>query len=261
MLKRLLLAGGIVAVFGGAASAADIAVPPGPSGYAPVVVPTPYYDWTGIYLGANVGAAWAAVSGSATTGTLIPFPVATIAGSQASWGIGGGGQVGFNWFFVPNFMVGAEADIDALSNNGSVSLADGSTQTDKTQYVSTARLRLGLTADRFLWYVTAGFAWAQDQFARTQVTGTVGGAGPGTVETVTHNSTGYAVGTGLEYAFASHWTTRVEFLLVQVGGESYTFPIAGRVTTTGSETIGQVRFGVSYKFGGGDPVPPISARD
>ncbi len=163
-------------------------------------------------------------------------------------------------FRPPNFIVGAEADFDALSNKGTASFADGSTQAGKTEFVSTACARIGLTADRFLWYVTGGFAWAQNQFTRTQVTGTVNGAGPGTVETLTKDGIGYAVGTGLEYAFASHWTARFEFLAISLGTESFTFPLSARSTTAASETIGQVRFGVNYKFGGGDVVP-ISVKD
>ena len=263
VLTRLLLAGGVTLALGCAASAADMAVAPGPGGYAPVVAPAPYpyYDWTGIYLGPNIGAAWASLNNAATTDVITGATVGSTTSSGVwNWGIGGGGQVGANWFFAPNFIVGAEADFDALSNKGTVSFADGSTQAGKAQYVSTARARIGLTADRFLWYVTGGFAWAQNQFTRTQTTGTVNGAGPGTVETVTKDGIGYAAGTGLEYAFASHWIARVEFLVISLGTESYTFPLSARTTTAASETIGQVRFGVNYKFGGGDVVP-IRARD
>lgn len=264
VLTRLLLAGVVTAGLGCVASAADMAVAPGPNGYPPPMVPTPYpyYDWTGVYLGPNVGGAWASQNGVATTDAISGVAVAaTTPTDHWNWGFGGGGQVGGNWFFAPNFIVGAEADFDAMTSNGTVSYADGSTQADKTRFVSTARARIGLTADRFLWYVTGGFAWAQNQITRTQITGTVNGAGPGTVESLTINSIGYAAGTGLEYAIASHWTVRFELLMVELGGENYTFPVSARSTTTASETIGQLRFGVTYKFGGGDVVAPISARD
>lgn len=260
MFRRFLLTSVVTLALGCGASAADMPVP---NGYVPVVVPTPYpyYDWTGIYLGPNIGAAWASQNkpntSDAITGLGVP---ATTPSSSWNWGIGGGGQVGGNWFFAPNFIVGGEADFDALTNKGNVSFADGSTQANKTQYLSTARARIGLTADRFLWYVTGGFAWAQNQITRTQVTGTVNGAGPGTVETLTINSIGYAAGTGLEYAIASHWTARFELLIATLGSENYTFPLSARTTTAASETIGQIRFGLNYKFGGGDVVA-VSVRD
>lgn len=235
-----------------------MAVPPaGP--YAPVVVPTPYYDWSGFYLGGNAGGDWIFNSGTTIIDTVVGGVIATNERNSV-WGFAGGGQIGYNYFFVPNFIVGVEADIDGLTNRTPINTMDGSSLIDRAQFVTTARARLGLTADRLLFYATGGLAYTEDRITRDQITGTVNGATPGTVETLNHYLLGFAVGGGLEYALLSHVTARAEFLFIGLGDERYTFPIAGRQVTASYDTIGIVRAGVNYKFGGGDPVGAIAAK-
>jgi len=259
VLDRLLLAGVVSSVIGGAAVAADIDVAPQSSYYPAAVTPAPYYDWTGIYVGGNIAGAWVAQNGISVTDSVTGGLLA--AGQGPSLGFGGGGQLGANWQWSRSFVIGIEGDIDALSNKSSFSLADGSTQTDKTPFISTVRARVGLTADRFMWYGTFGGAWSEDQVSRSQNSGTVNGAGPGTVESANRSSMGWAVGTGLEYAFASNWTVRLEYLYAHLDGEGYTFPLSQRTTETSAEIVNQVRAGVSFKFGGGDTVGAVRARD
>jgi outer membrane immunogenic protein len=260
VFRPLLLAGMVVGAVGGAASAADIGGPPASPDY---VVPTPYYDWTGLYIGGNIGGAWEYHNGATTTdlvsGKSFAEPI-----HDRFWGVAGGAQLGFNWFVLPSYLVGTEADFTALTNKHSDSLTDSTgtaTQAEHPEMLSTIRLRVGLTADRFLWYGTGGVAWVDDRFTRTQVSGAANGATAGTVETVNYTGIGYAVGTGLEYAMMSHVTARVEFLYVGLGTETYTFPLAHRTTSATFDTIGLVRFGLNYRFGGGDAQVPIRARD
>jgi outer membrane immunogenic protein len=257
VFKRLVLAGIVAGGLAGPALAADMAVPPTP--YAPVVVPTPYYDWSGFYIGGNAGGAWVYNSGTVITDTVVGGVTANNV-RNSEWGFAGGGQIGYNYFFVPNFILGFEADFDALTNRMPINTSDGSSLIYRSQFVTTARGRFGLTADRLLFYATGGLAYAGDRITRSQITGTVNGAVPGTVETVNHNSLGYAVGAGLEYALLSHVTAKVEFLYIGLGDERYTFPIAGRQVTASYDTIGLVRAGLNYKFGGGDPVGPVVTR-
>lgn len=264
VFRPLLLAGMVMGALAGAASAADIGGPPVPSGYAPAVVPTPYYDWTGLYVGGNFGGGWVFHNGATTTDLVSGASFAEPIHGEF-WGVAGGAQLGFNWFVLPSYLVGTEADFAALSNRNTETVTDpaGTTasQTEHPELLSTVRVRFGLTADRFNWYATGGIAWADDRITRTQVTGIVNSAVPGTVETVTHSGVGFAVGTGLEYAVASHVTTRLEFLYVGLGSETYTFPLAARTTTATFDTIGLVRFGLNYNFGGGDAQAPIRTRD
>ena len=91
-----------------AALAADIPVPtPVPS---PVYVPTsPFYNWTGFYLGGNLGLGWEGGSFSDPLGnTLMPVPKGLFLG---------GGQVGLNYQFWGRVVIGVEADFDWLPND------------------------------------------------------------------------------------------------------------------------------------------------
>jgi len=137
--------------------------------------------------------------------------------------------------------------------------ADGSAiYGDKLKYLSTVRGRLGLTADRFMFYLTGGYAWGEEHVTRTEISGTVNNAGPGTVETITNNSIGWTAGPGVEFAFAPNWIARLEYLYVHLDGVSYTFPLAERTITAPFDGISLVRAGVNYKFSWD---APIAARD
>ena len=91
----------------GVASAGDLA-PPAPYPYAgPPPLPV-YWTWTGLYVGGNVGGAWA-------SGTLTDsFTGANI--SETKNGFIGGGQIGFN-YQMGSFVVGAEWQFDGASLN------------------------------------------------------------------------------------------------------------------------------------------------
>ena len=109
-----------------------------------------------------------------------------------------------------------------------------------------------------MWYFSGGFAWGEEQVTRTEISGTVNNASPGTVETITNNRLGWTAGTGMEFAFAPNWTARLEYLYVYLDGVSYTFPLAERTITAPFDGISVLRLGVSYKFVWG---APIAAKD
>ncbi len=76
----------------GAASAADMAVKARP---APVVLP---YNWTGCYIGGNVGGKWANSTNDVfVPGTIVAPDVTHSFGRDNASTVIGGGQVGCNW--------------------------------------------------------------------------------------------------------------------------------------------------------------------
>jgi outer membrane immunogenic protein len=76
----------------------------------------------------------------------------------------------------------------------------------------------------------------------------------GTVESSNNTRTGWAAGAGLEYGITQNWTVRAEYLYLDLGSATSTFPLSNRVqTTTANMSIG--RLGINYKFGG-----PVVAR-
>jgi opacity protein-like surface antigen len=94
MRKTTLLTGTAVALFtvSSTAFAADLAY----KVTAPPLVPM--HNWTGFYVGANLGGAWA-------SGTLTDNVTgASITGNHS--GFIGGGTAGYNWQFATNWVVG-----------------------------------------------------------------------------------------------------------------------------------------------------------
>ena len=219
-MKKYLLASvaalGILAA--GAASAADL-----PSRKGPVVAPAyvPVFTWTGFYVGANAGYGWGNVNvgdvffgGNASIGDLDGFV--------------GGGQVGYN-YQIGQFVLGVEADIQGADlNTGSNAFGDRV----RTEYFGTVRARAGLAFDRFMPYVTGGWAYGN-------VKTTVGGLG----STDKTHTGGYAIGAGLEYAFTNNLIAGVEYLYVDLG-EKNVFNSGIKVGTDFSV----VRARLSYKF-------------
>jgi outer membrane immunogenic protein len=259
VIKRVGLATiGLLAVNGFAVAADFPAESMEPAPRYAAAPPVPYYDWSGFYIGGNFGGAW---TNASNTITNAPTGAFVSAGNTNTAGVIGGGQVGFNLFFTPSFLVGVEADFDGMSNKDSAVSLDGATQHDfRVKSLATARGRLGFTADRVLFYGTGGFAWSQADVTRTQLSGTVNAAVAGTasaVETVSNHRTGWTAGAGVEYAFAPNWIARVEYLFARMGSITYTFPNAQRTTATAYDNINVLRAGVSYKFNWGGPIGPM----
>src|SRR6516164_6249099 len=90
-----------------AAFAADMRVRPAPP--PPVVpiapAPIPYFDWSGFYIGGNLGGAW-------ESSTITDAALMTSFSTSRS-GFIGGGQIGYNWQITPLFLVGVEWMFDA----------------------------------------------------------------------------------------------------------------------------------------------------
>ncbi len=102
-MKRLALGVALSAIAGTAVLAADLPPPPAPPPRAPatyVPAPVPYYNWTGFYIGGNVGGLWK--GGSVTDQFGDNFN-----GSGSKLLFMGGAQVGFNYEFAGGFLLGA----------------------------------------------------------------------------------------------------------------------------------------------------------
>ena len=216
-MKKYLLASvaalGLVAA--GAASAADLPSRKGPIA-APVYMP-PAFTWTGFYVGANAGYGWGNVNanGWANVGDLDGFV--------------GGGQIGYN-YQIGQFVLGLEADLQAadLSSGDNLGLIGV-----KTDYFGTVRARLGFAVDRFMPYITGGWAYGN---VKTSI--------PSVAFSSDRSHTGgYAVGAGLEYAFTNNIIAGVEYLYVDLGEKN----IAGAGTKVGTD-FSVVRARLSYKF-------------
>ena len=185
-LSATLAVSGIVSL--GAAEAADLPVRTYTK--APMVV-APVYDWTGFYVGANLG--WS-FGRARTDFSIAGVPFSST--SQRMDGILGGLQAGYNWQ-SGRAVFGLETDIQATAQKGSSSLGQfipgtagilcvleidvinptclpGTgipgipaitgivTYQNKLPWFGSFRGRLGFTpADRWLVYVTGGLAYGE----------------------------------------------------------------------------------------------------
>lgn len=264
-------------VFPQIASAADMPVK------APVapIVPA-VHNWTGFYVGLNAGGAWS--SGDANY-TLPPFlatgagtgpagdsgsAAAAVASTHVSdSGFTGGGQVGYNWQFN-NVVLGLEADFNAMNLDNSATATGLTTpgfptwsntvQTSiNTDWLLTARPRIGYAWNNVLIYATGGLAVTELKLSQSQVNKFPAGTTTQWVESVSSNVTkaGWTVGGGLEYALSNNWSIKGEYLYANFGHET----VSGTTINTGGFALGGQTFthtfnlhvniaraGINYKF-------------
>lgn len=264
-MKRILLASVAALGLAGTASAADLAVAP--------VVYAPAFTWTSCYLGVNGG--WigsnedytlsptdqylvlaTAAQRAERTYSYSPDSSAGTAGGQfgcqaqiGSWVIGG--EWDFNWsgleednvIFAPQTAFWQDWDI---------------TSHKQLEWFTTARAKLGFAWDRLMIYATGGLAYASYD-AYTQVNFRAEAPPIDLAGAYRENRLGYAVGGGLEWAFANNWSAKAEFLYLDFGSFSYKgvyFADPAFTYTTEVDAKEYVaRVGINYMFHpGGAPV-------
>jgi outer membrane immunogenic protein len=215
---------------------------------APIAV-TPAFTWTGFYIGAHIGGG--VQEGTSTLlGAPAPlfFPLGTeIAGS--SGGFIGGGQVGYNYQFNPNWVLGIEGDISGSTIKTTTvtpsTLVPGVivTGTVKNNWLATLAGRLGYAAGPWLFYAKGGAAW-------TNVTYGGGAAGAIVNESdVTHG--GWTVGLGVENSFAKNWSWKLEYNYMDFGSKAVgltTTPFFGTTVNSVDLQYHVGKVGVNYRF-------------
>jgi outer membrane immunogenic protein len=204
------------------------------------------YNWSGFYLGANIGGAVAGTRVTTDPSILIgtgPQDSNDLYGA----GLTGGVQVGYNWQFSPHWLWGVEADIGALNAKRTTCDINDCTSTplvfsSHTNYLGTVRGRLGYSWDRSMLYVTGGgaFAAVRDSFNEY---GTLGAH---------HDQTrgGYAVGMGLETALFSNWSVKAEYLFADVGTNRVLSVANPGAYLDFKHEYHIGRIGLNYRFGG-----------
>ena len=196
------------------------------------------YNWTGWYVGLNAGGNWGRSHPSTTAQLSGAFAICpgclddiASAGGHAfkTDGFTGGVFGGYNYQYG-TFVIGGELDFEYFRSVGSTAqtIASAScpcnmtiTSSISTDWLFTARPRVGFTAGHWLFYGTGGVAvtklkgnWAYaDDFA--------GGLGPGS-ESASASSVkaGWTAGGGFETALPNNWTIGAEYLHVDFGSLS-----------------------------------------
>ena len=205
---------------------------------APSYAPSPVYDWSGFYVGANLGYAWSSASAGATVGGL------TLDATQSLSGAAGGVQMGYNWQ-VGMGLLGVEADFQVTSQESAFAYsAPGITASgfNRLPWFATMRGRAGIVVDQWLVYGTGGLALTQ---MKTSGNATLGGT-PVSLD-MSEPQAGWVIGGGIETAlWGTNWTAKIEYL--HFDSIDFTLPAAGAVTRSHA-TNDVVRLGVNYRFG------------
>ena len=136
---------------------------------------------------------WSNTSGS-TVNTSTGAASAPIFGSGPEWN--GGIQLGYDYMMPSRVVLGVEADVSSGGKKiTTITDASGTSANQTTVFDSeTVRGRLGYAFNNILLYGTAGWAWSNNQFIRTQLTGTLNLATAGTDEAVNAYLGGWTCG-------------------------------------------------------------------
>jgi high affinity Mn2+ porin len=194
------------------------------------------FDWTGLYVGAQAGFS----RGHANAVLSDPD---VIAGRNVFNGMTGGVQAGYNYRLPSGLLLGVEADISLpnyLQSNKVVisAITANSDLQQQWDYVATARGRLGYARDAWLFYVTGGLAVTGERFLNIPAIGTG--------EKILATRAGWAAGLGVEYAFAPHWSARLEYLYSRFGSFNVNFPSGTQFAS--SMDFQTVRIGLNRKL-------------
>jgi len=225
------------------ASAADLALK------APSAAPVKF-TWTGCFIGGHVGAAVSEDRRTGITGT---------SADSSSSGFAGGGQIGCDYQFAPNWVIGGEgrAAWTSLDSTKSSSVIFSSFRglparvpsqiRLRNDFLGSATARLGYVyAERWLVYARGGAAWTRENIDDAFINPAGRAADP----SATVNRSGWTAGAGVEWAFAPHWSANVEYNYYDFGskGVLLTGPVNNVTINSLKDTIHAATIGVNYRF-------------
>lgn len=168
-----------------------------------------YYNWTGPYLGANLGYGWGTVENNPTRPS----------------GFLGGVQAGYN-FQTADWVFGLEGDLQ-----GSGAADTFAPWKFSNPWFGTVRGRAGFALNNVLFYGTAGLAFGELR----------GQTFSGLSES--HTTLGWSVGVGAEFGLTQNWRAKAEYLFLDLATSP--FAITG---VSNGYSAGIVRAGVNYRF-------------
>jgi outer membrane immunogenic protein len=200
------------------------------------------YNWTGCYIGGNIG--WG------QTDHRYRDVLGRDEGSHRSDGFVGGGQIGCDYQFASNWVVGIQgmADWADFSDDHASLLFPANHLHSHTRWFGTVTGRLGFTVTpALLVYGKAGWGFVHDRNTLVQ----------GGVETAVANDdnfSGVDAGGGLEWMFAPNWSLFVEYDHIFRSSKALSY-----AATTGGVSFNEsvrrdfdkVLLGLNWRFGGG----------
>ncbi len=225
---------------------------------APLVAPPAIFSWTGCYIGGNVG-------GIKNDSRLTTYPADptntfaetaantfgyTVDGTSATAGV----QYGCNRQYG-NIVLGLDSSLNWSGLDDTVSITNVTapyvphteTTTQKMEWWSTTRARIGWAQDRWMVFAAGGLAsgYVKSSFLFNSAVGTISGS-------ENKSRYGWTAGAGLEYALSDSWFLRAEYLYVDLGKYSYiSDPSIASPTHWGTDVDTRfhvARVALSYRF-------------
>jgi outer membrane immunogenic protein len=211
------------------------------------------YNWTGFYIGGQMGGGWETTQSTRADNSAAPNEPLGFKGPPFHQsGLLGGGYAGFN-YQINKFVVGIDGDY-SLANVRGVGTSvgptgAGSTATTDIAWIATLSGRLGYAVNNWMFFGKGGWAWEG-----VSITGQDFNPA-GTVVATTYNSTirnGWSIGTGVEWGLAPNWSAKLEYDFVKFSTTYYTSIVtpspATLPTFNAASSLNTVKLGVAYRF-------------
>ncbi|WP_457607096.1 outer membrane protein [Nitratifractor sp.] len=228
MKKVLVSIAAAAAISGMAMAGGDIAP----------VAPAPVDNWSGFYVGAQLGGVWgdADVERSSDTAVLDRVNGLDVDG----WN--GGLYAGYNWLLDNNFVLGIEGDWTYIDADDSGSIGTQGTAKVEQKWDASLRLRAGYAMDNIMPYITGGIAWSSIK--------TTFDNGINATYSNTDTYTGWTLGAGIEYAISENLHVRLQYRYTDYGDETFTFINHANQTRhiKTDYNAHMVQVGFSYRF-------------
>jgi outer membrane immunogenic protein len=227
------------------------------------------YNWAGCYVGANAGAGWSRnqISEPLNSGGLGQnfAPVGSSFNVNSNGGFIGGGQVGCNYQFATNWVVGLQGDMSFGSISGQATdpffagkSGDPATLRARTTWLAGVQGRVGYAWDNVLLFGTGGPAWAHtkydggnlEQFGNPSgfcFNGVFIACNP----TGSDTRLGWTLGAGFEWAFNNNWTAGFVYNHYDFGSRDVTLtdPTASTPASINVKTqIDTAKVTLNYRF-------------
>ncbi len=171
------------------------------------------YDWTGFYAGGHLGYGWGTDKWDDPS---VPPVFATDEDDPDVdiEGFLGGAQAGFD-YQIGSIVLGIAGDIAWTDIDGDTTLtvSPDDLKSD-VEWLATLTARLGYAADRALFYVKGGAAFAEiEREAALDVS-------PDSDFKDKDSPVGWTAGAGVEWAFADNWSLGLEYNYIDLGSDT-----------------------------------------
>jgi outer membrane immunogenic protein len=259
-MKKLLLvvASSLIGIASAAAADLPLKAPP---------MPAPVANWTGFYVGGNVGVDWQSSNAAWQFPNAVLGNQAPLAGGMGGSAPLGGVQGGFNWQFAPTWVAGIEADMSWTKATGAFTqpwmtlvppaslgaMGAFTSMSTSLDWLASTRARLGyLIMPNLLAYGTGGGAWGKVDYAANATFPLIAYSANSAFSST---AGGWVAGGGLEWMLADHWLLRWEYLHYNLSSAQNAavpagarFPLFPSLFSWNSMNVNEVRGALSYKF-------------